>query len=160
MKLNSGKKGHFQKGVYIAFLIAIAFDLIIWNIEGSLSKIFFLGPVAFAILIFVIYRGNSIFKYDSEGEVLNFTSENGVFKGWRIFVTHFEFPKRKLLGYSVVRLPFKKFLRVKIKSKQGVVKRRINVTYLSANKLNALTTSLNKVVAQNNKVKHERGANS
>ena len=159
MKLNTTWKDKFQKGVYITLIPAIIFDFIIWNIHGSLSKSVLLTPVVLIGVLYLLYRGNSSFKYDIDGEVLNFTTENPVFPGWPMFTTHFEFPKRKLLEYRVVEMPLKKMLFVSIKSKQGVVKRRVSISYLSENKLKALRTSLHKVVAQNkNKVKHERGA--
>ena len=134
--------------------MGIFFDLLLVNIEGSLgeiSKSFKFTPFILLIILFLIYRGLPAFKYDSDGEVLNFTASEPYFS-WMGKMTskHFEFPKRKLKDFSLKSYPLRRVLSVTIDSKEGaMVKQKIMVSYLSAKEARDLKRSLNGVLEKN-----------
>jgi hypothetical protein len=151
MRLNTQSSGRLLRFIYLLCLFALAFDIIMLNIEGSWSSITKLSPFALLIILFLIYRGLPQFIYDSDGEVLNFTARepNLKFLGKR-FTEHTEFPKRKLLKYRISRWPFKRRLVLYIQSKEGGPKRvGISISYLTKSQLRDLKKSLDRVVATN-----------
>jgi hypothetical protein len=157
MRLNSGKSAKWLKLVYLLTIFSLIFDLVILNVDGSLSGVSKLSPVGIAVLLFLWYRGPSEFLYDSDGEVLNLTAQEPNLK-WlskRVFYSHTEFPKRKLAGFKIKRYPFRRTLILNINSKAGSVKKeKFTISYLKRNELADLSRSLRNVVDQN-KNKHE-----
>ncbi len=138
--------------VYILFVVALLADLLLSNVEGSLSKVPLLSPYLGAIVVFLLYKGKSEFLYDSDGEVLNFTAKdsNLAFLGRNYHMVHTEFPKRKLAKYKIASLPLKKSLTLYIQSKEGYSKRQnIPVSYLSSKYLKQVTAELDEVLAKN-----------
>lgn len=151
MRLNSTSWSKVLKFVYIICFMAVAFDIMMVNIDGSWGSFVKLSPFAFFVILFLIYRGKPQFIYDSDGEVLNFTASepNLDFLG-KQFVTHIEFPKRKLASYKLRILPFKRTLTVYIKSKDGGEKKhKISLSYLRRREVRDLKRSLDRVLITN-----------
>lgn len=158
MRMNSSKAGKILMFVYILCILIFLFDLIILNIEGSFRSLSGVSPIALAVLLFIVYRGLPQFLYDSDGEVLNFTAQepNLGFMG-KSFVRHFEFPKRKLHNYKILRYPLKRKLVVYISSKKDNVKKQsMSISYLSSRQVRDLRRSLDKVLVTNRKKKNGR----
>jgi hypothetical protein len=159
MRLNTKRGKSILKGIYLICLVILLFDILVLNIEGSWGSITKLSPFAGLLLLFVVYRGLPQFIYDSDGEVLNFTTREPTlsFLGRR-FHKHIEFPKRKLRDYRLKRLPFKRKLIIYINSKDSnVVKQSMSISYLSSRELRDLQRSLDKVLVTNRKRKNGRG---
>ena len=100
---------------------------------------------------FLIYRGLPQFVYDSDGEVLNFTASepNLRFLG-KSFITHTEFPKRKLDSYKISSLPFRRTITLAIDSKNGKPKRqKLGISYLKRKEVKDLRRSLDRVLVTN-----------
>lgn len=158
MRINSTRGSKMLQFIYVICIFVILFDILILNIDGSWGSFTKLSPVAVLVVLFIIYRGLPQFLYDSDGEVLNFTARepNFGFLGNR-FVNHTEFPKRKLEGYRIRRLPFRRKLTVYIKSKDhGLKKRSMSISYLQPREVKDLKRSLDKVLANNRSKKHGR----
>lgn len=151
MRLNSTSWSKVLKFIYLMCIMALAFDILMVNIDGSWGSFIKLGPFALLVILFLIYRGKPQFIYDSDGEVLNFTASepNLKFLGKR-FVTHTEFPKRKLASYKIRSYPFRRKLTVFIKSKDGSPKKqKINISYLKRREVRDLKRSLDRVLVTN-----------
>ncbi|MGB0177172.1 MAG: hypothetical protein ACPF9D_08395, partial [Owenweeksia sp.] len=137
--------------IYVACFLGILFDILILNIDGSLGNFFKITPVIIFILVFLVYRGLPVFNYDSDGEVLNFTASEPHLR-WmgKWTARHFEFPKRKLAGFSLRSYPFRRVLTVTIQSKEsGLRKQKIKVSYLSSKEVRDLKRSLSGVLEKN-----------
>ena len=156
MRINSERHKKIFGLVYGLCLLGILFDLVIINIDGSLgdlAKSFLFTPIVILLIIFTFYRGLPVFHYDSDGEVLNFTASEPNLK-WlgRVTVRHFEFPKRKLAGYTIRSYPLRRVLIVSVKSKGGQLrKQRMTISYLRGRELRDLKRSLKGVVEKNKK---------
>lgn len=151
MRLNSTSWSKVLRFVYLLCLLAICFDILMVNIDGSWSSFIKLSPFAIVTLIFLVYRGLPQFVYDSDGEVLNFTASEPNFKflGSR-FISHTEFPKRKLQSYRISRWPFRRTLTVIIASKDGKNKKqRLSISYLRKKEVRDLKRSLDRVLVTN-----------
>lgn len=151
MRLNSTSWSKVLKFVYLMCILALAFDILMVNIDGSWGSFIKLSPFALLVILFLIYRGKPQFIYDSDGEVLNFTASepNLKFLGKR-FVTHTEFPKRKLASYKINSYPFRRKLTVYIKSKDGSPKKqKISISYLKRREVRDLKRSLDRVLVTN-----------
>lgn len=160
MRINSDRSYKFLGLVYLLCLFAVLFDVLVINIEGSLGSLSKVTPIAVVITIFLIYRGLPVFQYDSDGEVLNFTGKEPNLQ-WlgKLFVSHFEFPKRKLSAYKVKKYPLRRKLVVYINSKDGHRKKQsVTISYLSKREVRDLTRSLNGVIAKNKGQKTDGGA--
>ena len=144
--------------VYLLCLLAFVFDILMVNMDGSWSSFVKLSPFASAVLLFLIYRGQPQFIYDSDGEVLNFTASEPNFKFLgKQFVTHSEFPKRKLDSYKISYWPFRRTLTVKISSKDGKPKKQqIRISYLRRKEVKDLKRSLDRVLVTNRQSKNGR----
>ena len=151
MRLNSTSWSRVLKFVYVMCMLAVAFDILMVNIDGSMGGVVKFTPFAAAVMVFVVYRGLPQFNYDSDGEVLNFTASepNLKFLGKR-FVSHSEFPKRKLSSYKIVTWPFRRTLTVYITSKEGGPKKqKIGISYLKGKEVRDLKRSLDRVLVTN-----------
>ncbi len=152
MRINSGKGAKVLLFFYLICILSLLFDFVILNVDGSLSGLTKISPIAMVILAFIWYRGLPEFKYDSDGEVLNFTTQdpNLIKISNRLFYQHSEFPKRKLRSFSINTLPFRRTLTIAVNSKDGGAKKeKFSVSYLSRKERKDLVHSLNKVMATN-----------
>ncbi|AEV34317.1 hypothetical protein Oweho_3366 [Owenweeksia hongkongensis DSM 17368] len=151
MRLNSTSWSKVLKFVYLMCIMAFVFDVLMVNIDGSWGSFIKLSPFALLVILFLIYRGKPQFIYDSDGEVLNFTASepNLKFLG-KYFVTHTEFPKRKLASYKIRSYPFRRKLTVYINSKDGSPKKqKISISYLRRREVRDLKRSLDRVLVTN-----------
>lgn len=152
MRINSGKGAKVLLFFYLICILSLLFDFVILNVDGSFSGINKISPAAFIVLGFIWYRGLPEFQYDSDGEVLNFTTQdpNLIKISKSLFYQHSEFPKRKLRSFNVNKLPFRTTLTVAVNSKDGGAKKeKFSVSYLSRKELKDLVRSLTKVMATN-----------
>jgi len=114
---------------------------------------FRLGYVVAIAVLFLAYRGNPVFTYDSDGEVIILDSKNPSlnFLG-RAFNQHYEFPKRKLVGYSIERWPLRRKLILKLSSKDGKRKHvTATMSYLNKQEVKDLERSLRGILSKNKK---------
>ena len=151
MRLKTFGSGKFLRFIYLLCLLTVIFDVVMLNIDGSWNSFIKLSPFAVGVMVFIIYRGLPQFIYDSDGEVLNFTArEPNLVSFGKRFNSHIEFPKRKLLKYSIVTWPFRRKLILYIDSKDGKSKKvSIVVSYLRRKELRDLKRSLETVIAKN-----------
>jgi hypothetical protein len=159
MRLNTSSKYRHFVFLYIVLILMFAFDVFVFslgnsNTGGTLSDFpFRLGYVVLIVVLFLIYRGNPVFTYDSDGEVIIMDSKTPSlgFLG-RTFNQHAEFPKRKLVGYSISKIPFRKTLRLTLASKDGKRKRiKASVSYLNTQEIKDLERSLRGIISKNKK---------
>jgi hypothetical protein len=136
-----------------------AFDVFVFSIDqsgagGTMGQFpIRLGYIVLLIVAFLIYRGNPVFTYDSDGEVIIMDSKNPSlsFLG-KAFNTHYEFPKRKLVGYSIGKAPFRKTLSMTLSSKDGKRKRvSATMSYLNKQEVKDLERSLRGILSKNKK---------
>ncbi len=106
------------------------------------------------LIVFGIYfhRIAQLFEFDSDGETLNFKN-NGVFfsKFMEYRVKRAEFPKGKLIDFSILDLGIFSSLKIIIQSKRkkGPRTYTFNITFLSRKKKRGMKESLRKVVEKN-----------
>ncbi|NVK27167.1 MAG: hypothetical protein HWE14_03930 [Flavobacteriia bacterium] len=154
MRLNTIKRYTYYRYVYLIMLLAVGFDILLNNIEGSIgSQVPIITILVLGITLIIIYRGNPVFRYDSDGEVLILDSKEPILG--RILRSNklYEFPKRKLIGYRIVRWPLRKVLILKIKSKETKYKTlRVVISSLSSSEVRDLGRSLDSVAKANKKL--------
>jgi hypothetical protein len=133
----------------------IGFDFLVVSMDGGSfgQTNIRMGYIALLIVAFLAYRGNPVFTYDSDGEVIILDSKNpSLAFVSSVFNRHYEFPKRKLVGYSFSMLPFRKTLTLKISSKDGKRKTlSVNMSYISKQDLKDLERSLRGIISRNKK---------
>lgn len=146
MKINSKPYAKVYPIVLTFALVAIVANLVLSFFQGSLTDNWYLGTFGILLLLIMVYRGPSEFKYDSEGEVLNFTSADPIWgKLLKNYNKHYEFPKRRLSGYKVKRGLFRKRLFIYIKSRSGGIKERsMLISHLNSSQHSSLVNSLKK----------------
>ncbi|MCR9153502.1 MAG: hypothetical protein ACPGVV_08440 [Croceimicrobium sp.] len=155
MKINANPNGKIN-GVILTFaLVAILVNFILSFFQGSYTDNWWLGAGGILAIVYLLFRGPSEFKYDSEGEVLNFTSKDLIWgKLIKSFNKHYEFPKRRLHDFKLGGGFLRKRLFIYIKSRSGTIKERsILISYLSRNQKKTLINSLKKY---SHKGKHGR----
>ena len=135
----------------------LAFDLVIESSsDGQMGQSGFrLGYVVAPIVLFLMYRGNPVFTYDSDGEVIILDSKDPSFArvSSSLFSKHYEFPKRKLVGYSFSSLPLRKTMTLKVSSKDGKRKHiRVTISYLKRQDVKDLERSLRGIISKNKKM--------
>lgn len=159
MRLNTTAKYRHFVFLYIILILMFAFDVFVVSIDqvgagGTLGQTNIrLGYIVLLVVVFLIYRGNPVFTYDSDGEVIILDSKNPSlsFLG-RNFNQHFEFPKRKLVGYSIGKMPFRKKLTMTLSSKDGKRKRvSATMSYLNNQEVKDLERSLRGILSKNKK---------
>ncbi len=156
MRLNTQRTYKNFVFIYIILLLMLAFDLVIENAPGGTvgQSSFRLGYVVVPIFLFLAYRGNPVFTYDSDGEVIILDSkEPSLSRVSSLFNKHYEFPKRKLVGYSFTTMPFRRTLKMKISSKDG--KRKYltaSISYLGKQDVKDLERSLRGIISKNKKM--------
>lgn len=151
MRINSYRGARLRHAILALCLLVFIFDLVIINIEGSWGSFIKLTPYALGVIILLWYRGQPQFKYDSDGEVLNFTTQDPIF-GSRLnrFRNHIEFPKHRLSNFKITRLPLKTLLILYVKRKDGrILKQKLSISYISRPERKNLMQSLKKVVDHN-----------
>lgn len=141
--------------VYIILAFMIGFDFLVLSLDGGTvgQSNVRLGYLALLVVAFLAYRGNPVFTYDSDGEVMIIDSKNPSLKFLSSsFNKHYEFPKRKLVGYSVSSWPFRKKLNLKISSKDDKQKLlSVTISYLSKQDMKDLERSMRGVLSKNKK---------
>lgn len=151
MRINSSQSIKFLRFLYLLCILSIIIDLILLNIDGSWKSIIGFSPISIVVIIILIYRGLPMFMYDSDGEVLNFDAREPNLLGFsRLFQKHFEFPKRKLVGFKIKNILLRRVLIVYISSKDGTRKKEtMTISYLKRRELKDLHKSLSGVLNEN-----------
>ncbi len=156
MRMNTNKRYTHLMFIYIIIALLLIFDIVqLQSAEGGI----FLTPYLLLLIVFFAYRGNPVFVYDSDGEVLIINSrEPSLARFSRTFAKQYEFPKRKLKGYSILSLPFKKVLTLKIESKEQRTKVvRVGISYINKQELKDLERSLRGILSKNKKDSEDNG---
>ena len=146
MKINADSYSNINLVVLTFSLIAILTDITLSFLQGSYSGNWWLGGLGILLIAILIYRGPARFKYDTEGEVMNLSTEDKIWgKLLGSFNKHYEFPKRKLSGYRLNGWFLRRTLTIFINSRSGVVKERsLIVSHLTNSQRKQLTHSLKK----------------
>lgn len=157
MRLNNNKRYLIFKYVYLFLLLVVGFDFLFYNIEGSYGTYGFVAtPGVIAVVILLMYRGNPIFRYDSDGEVLILDSKEPILGRFLRSNKLYEFPKRKLLSYRIKSWPFRRTLYLKVSSKESKFKMlKVTISYLTRSEVRDLARSLESVVKTNKNNNHE-----
>lgn len=147
MRLNTVKRYTYQKYLYLLLLIFIGFDFLLYNIEGSLGIAdLYVTPIVLLIALILIYRGNPVFRYDSDGEVLILDSKEPILGRLLRSNRMYEFPKRKFVGYKLRRWPLRRVLILRVRSKEKKFKTmKMTISYLTRSEVKDLTRSLDSV---------------
>ena len=156
MRLNTSKRYSHLVYVYIILLLTLIFDFISHEVgSGTSTDMPILWPYVAGAFLFFLWRGNPVFIYDSDGEVLIITSkEPALEKLFKACNKHYEFPKRKVIGYSMSKMPFRKKLVIRLESKEGTNKKvKVSVSYVNGQELKDLERSLRSVLSKNKKTK-------
>jgi hypothetical protein len=137
--------------------LVLIFDLVTHQIgnEGTASDSPVLWYYILVLLLFFIYRGNPVFIYDSDGEVIIITNkEPSLQKLIKSCNRHYEFPKRKVVGYSITKMPLRKKLTIRLESKEGTSKKvKASISYINKQELKDLERSLRSTLSKNKKSK-------
>lgn len=146
MKINANRNAKINVVILTFGVMAIFTNFAFSFFQGSYTDNWWLSLGGFLAIFYLLYRGPSTFKYDSEGEVLNFTTDDAIWaKLFRNFKRHYEFPKRRLHSFKLKRGLFRHRLVIYINSRSGGVKERsMLVSYLSRNQRKTLVNSLRK----------------
>jgi len=146
MKINADSYSNINLVVLTFSLIAILTDITLSFFQGSYSGNWWLGGIGVFLILTLIYRGPARFKYDTEGEVMNLSTEDKIWdKLLRSFNKHYEFPKRKLNGYKMNGWFLRRTLTIYINSRSGIVKERsLVVSHLTKSQRKQLNNSLKK----------------
>tara|TARA_B100001115_G_scaffold181092_1_gene174643 strand:- start:613 stop:1122 length:510 start_codon:yes stop_codon:yes gene_type:complete len=146
MKINSNSYSKINLVILSVALLAILTDFVLSFFQGSITDSWWLGLGGLFIILFLFYRGPNEFKYDSEGEVLNFTTTDNLWgRLIRSYNKHYEFPKRRLHSYRFKNVLFRRRLIIFIKSRSGGIKERsMLVSYLNGSQVRSLENSLKK----------------
>jgi hypothetical protein len=159
MRLNTASKYRHFVFIYIILILMLAFDVFVVSMEGSGTlgdTNMRLGYFVLAAFLFLIYRGNPVFTYDSDGEVIILDSKNPSLRPFgKMFNQHYEFPKRKLVGYSIDKMPLRRKLTMTLSSKDGKRKRvSATMSYLNKQEVKDLERSLRGILSKNKKAGH------
>ncbi|WDF46352.1 hypothetical protein PQ459_15770 [Chryseobacterium sp. KACC 21268] len=133
--------------IFILGIIAFVLEINKFDIFGKKAWVLLLVPTL--LFVFLYWLGRPIFEYDSDGEALNFRNNHILY----IFAkknAKDEFPKYKLIKFSVVNaLVFKK-LYIYISSKKShVLILKYDISFLSKKQIKDLKFSLSKVMKLN-----------
>lgn len=157
MRLNTNKR--YTHLMFIYIIIALLFIIDMVRFQSGDGNESLLTPYLILAIAFFAYRGNPVFVYDSDGEVLIVNSrEPSLARFSRSFAKQYEFPKRKLKGYSILSLPFRRMLTLKIESKEQRTKVvRVGISYISKQELKDLERSLRSILSKNKKTEEDGG---
>jgi len=157
MRLNTTKRYSHLFYIYIIMVLVLIFDFITHELGsgGSAGEAPVLWYYVVAAALFFLYRGNPVFVYDSDGEVIIITSkEPALAKLIKGCNKHYEFPKRKVIGYSINKMPFRKNLVIRLESKEGTNKKvKVSMSYVNNQEIKDLERSLRSVLSKNKKAK-------
>lgn len=155
MRLNTASSYRHFVFIYIILILLLAFDLFAFSLDqGTVSEITFRPAyIVLPAFVFLVYRGNPVFTYDSDGEVIILESKNPSLNFFgRVFNQRYEFPKRKLVGYSIERLPLRRKVVMKLSSKDGKFKHvSVAASYLNKQQIKDLERSLRGILSKNKK---------
>lgn len=148
MRLHNKQRYSFFKLFYLLLVLTVLFDTVRASLDGSFGELPMVSPFIMAIGLFLAYRGLPVFEFDSDGEVLIITSKEPFLQPLgNLFVKHSEFPKRKLRGYRIIRLPFRRMLIITIDSKDGSYKKmKFPMSYLRKAEVQDVERSLKRVL--------------
>ncbi len=161
MRLNTAKRYSHIFYIYVVLALLLLFDFVSHQLsDGSTGEAPVLSYYIAAVFLFFIWRGNPVFVYDSDGEVIIITSrEPTLQKLFKPCNKLYEFPKRKLIGYSFSRLPLRKKLLLRLESKEGTTKKiRVSISYLNKQEIKDLERSLRSTLSKNKKAKQRENA--
>jgi hypothetical protein len=152
MRINSGSSLRGNVLIFILCVVAIGLDYLLASVKDGLLVRYALAIPGFIGIVILFYRGPTVFKYDTDGEVMNLTNEDPLLTiFYPGFKRHYEFPKRKLKGFKIKRHFLRRKLVIYIDSKNGRVKvRKLFVSYLNDSDFKNLRSSLNKYSSDNN----------
>lgn len=162
MKISSDNYTKVNIVILIMSLLAIFTNVLLSFFQGSLSDTWYLGAGGILLQLILIVRGPSRFKYDTEGEVMNFTTEDPIWQGlFTKFKRHYEFPKRRLHAWKITGTFLRRKLTIYIKSRSGGVKERhMYISYLKRSELKKLRGSLNKYARSVKNGRRRKGTES
>lgn len=155
MRLNTSSKYRTFVFVYIILILMMVFDVFVFSLEdGTFGETKLrMGYFVLVVVAILIYRGNPVFTYDSDGEVIILDSKNPSLSFLSSAMkVHYEFPKRKLTGYEISRWPLRRTLLLKVSSKDGKNKHvKVTCSYISRQELKDLERSLRGILSKNKK---------
>lgn len=155
--MNTRKRYALIKYVYLTLVIMVGLDLLAYQVGGSMASFeLVLTKIAVAIVLLIAYRGNPVFRYDSDGEVLVLESREPALG--KIFGCNklYEFPKRKLVNYQITNRWLRKILVLRVRSKDLKIKTvRIKISYLSLSEIRDMKRSLDSIIYNNKSRKLE-----
>lgn len=157
MRLNTNKRYSHLFYIYVIMALVLLFDFISHELGsgGSVGEAPVLWYYVAALALIFVYRGNPVFVYDSDGEVIIITSkEPTLAKLIKSCNKHYEFPKRKVIGYSINKGFFRKSLVIRLESKEGTNKKvKASMSYVNKQEIKDLERSLRSVLSKNKKAK-------
>jgi hypothetical protein len=166
MRIDTKQKLKLNRVIYIICIFFIGINLLFALLQNDTTGDIYFGVGAIQVhingiwvdwytpiywpfilvLLFLILRGPIRFQYDTDGDVMNLkVTDSFLFFLGNFANKHYEFPKRKLISWDILTLPFFKLLTINIESKTGSIRtRKMLVSYLSERELQKLKRSLNK----------------
>ncbi len=146
MKINDSSAAKLNSVLFALGILALLIYLFLALMKGAQYDLWWFGASGLLILLYLLYRGPVTFKYDSEGEVMNFLTSDPIWSPLiRSFNKRYEFPKRKLYNYKIINWPLRRRLVIYISSKHGGYKKRsVLISYVKRNELSKLKNSLAK----------------
>jgi hypothetical protein len=155
MRLNTTKRYTQLAFIYIVLALLLIFDVAQGQIGGFDSGALLFTPYVIVAVVFFAYRGNPVFIYDSDGEVIIInTREPSLASFSKMFAKQYEFPKRKLKGYTISNLPFRRTLTLKVESKEDRTKVvRASISYINRHEVKDLERSLRGILSKNKKMR-------
>ena len=156
MRINNRKIKPIIKFIYTLILLGLLASVLFSIVEINFLKtipIWGVVVIALTILLIIYLRGDQLFEYDSDGEALNFRTQDAFWGD--IFPKtkkSSEFPKEKLVSFQITGFFLKRTLCLTIKSKRsqsGFSKLKYNITYLNSQERRDLKRSLKKVIEDN-----------
>lgn len=159
MRFKNTSETRIVPSVYIiivaAFVTNVFVNIEIMSSESEIKFSHFLPNILLLLFGFYFHRIGQLFEFDSDGETLNFKN-NGVFfsKFMEYRIKRAEFPKSKLIDFSVSDYGIYASLKIYISSrrKKGPRKYRFNITFLNKKKKKGMIESLNKILIKNKAV--------
>ena len=108
MKFNNKRIKYYSFFIYFTVIGCFAFSLFIKLSPFILFSSYSVLPfIITGSIIWLIYRyyGHPFFEFDSDGEVLNLTTDEFIIgKIFPFTKKHSEFPKRKLASYKIKKI--------------------------------------------------------
>ncbi|KFC21573.1 hypothetical protein [Chryseobacterium sp. FH1] len=139
--------------IFILWLIAYILEVNKFDVFGNKSWVLLIIPIFMVLSLY--FSGKPIFEYDSDGEALNFRNCHILYLLSKNDVKD-EFPKYKLLKFSILNAFVFKKLYIYVSSKKShVLILKYDISYLTNKQVKDLKFSLNKVVKANQENKQE-----